>query len=372
MLNGLPKFPCSAQKTPLTARGFHDARSGVNDEGWPLVGIPTGKLSGIDVLDIDPDGVGWFDLNFDALPSTRAHSTRRGLHLLFNHADGLRCSTGRIAKGVDVKADGGYFIDWSREGYPFDDNPITEWPNWLLALAMGPATKRELGRTHAGGGRVDHLSGRRLEGVLDVTAYRNYGDWIRLMMACYAAGVDRDEWIRWSVSDPLYAEDAGEIERLWDSLKVDHITAWSFRVEVRLAELNKGICPKLKLPMASVMGAGGVTSQLPLSRRSREVPLVGEFTGNLQRRVDALLRQVSRGQEPLLFFAACRMREIIAERLNHDIALRLLIGSWPKTACVSGLAKCNRPDCTKQCVGVRRVIASAFLTGLHPVWMTRS
>src|SRR5262245_45081593 len=116
MLETLMKFPCSYQKRPLIAGGFYGARADANDRNWPLVGIPTGKVSGLDCLDIDPEGMDWYDLNFDALPLTRAHETRRGLHLLFRHADGLTCSTDRIAKGVDVRADGGYFIYWPREG----------------------------------------------------------------------------------------------------------------------------------------------------------------------------------------------------------------------------------------------------------------
>src|SRR5262249_1359921 len=129
MIAGLFKFPCSADKRPLTARGFYDATRNADTKGWPLVGIPTGKANDIDVIDIDPAGMRWYDLNFDALPQTRAQSTKRGLHLYFKHVAGLSCSNGRIAAGVDCKSDGGYVIDWSREGYPFDDNPICEMPN---------------------------------------------------------------------------------------------------------------------------------------------------------------------------------------------------------------------------------------------------
>src|SRR5262249_7112527 len=128
MIDRLPIFPCDLSKHPLTAHGFKDARHGANWKGWPLVGFATGATSNIDVLDIDPNGRKWFDLNFDALPTTRAHSTQRGLHLLFKHAPGLRSSSNKIAPGIDVRADGGYAVWWPREGLPIEDAPICEWP----------------------------------------------------------------------------------------------------------------------------------------------------------------------------------------------------------------------------------------------------
>src|SRR5215469_7964191 len=63
MIEQLPIFPCDLAKHPLTAHGFKDARRGADWKGWPLVGFPTGAVSGIDVLDIDPRGRDWYDAN---------------------------------------------------------------------------------------------------------------------------------------------------------------------------------------------------------------------------------------------------------------------------------------------------------------------
>src|SRR5215471_13739037 len=136
-LAALPIFPCNLAKEPLSVHGFKSARRGAKWKGWPLVGFPTGAKSGVDVLDIDPVGRKWFDQNYDALPTTLAHSTQRGLHLLFKHAPGFRCSTNKIAEGVDVRADGGYAIWWPATGLPIEDHLICEWPDWLLAEAKG-------------------------------------------------------------------------------------------------------------------------------------------------------------------------------------------------------------------------------------------
>ena len=144
---GLPCFPCGIAKKPMTPRGFNDAtcdRDAMR-EMWkqhpgPLVGVPTGEISGLDVLDVDPrhGGDSWFAEHKHRLPSTRVHRTRSGgLHLLFRHQHGMRCSAGRIAAGIDVRANGGYVIWWPAAGFPvLSDLPVAAWPAWLCAQLM--------------------------------------------------------------------------------------------------------------------------------------------------------------------------------------------------------------------------------------------
>src|SRR5262245_53106968 len=136
MLKTLPIFPCAANKKPLTSKGFHDAAIGLDPSGWPLVGVRTGAASAIDVLDVDPEGIPWLAQNEHRLPVTRRHRTQRGVHLLFRHAEGLKKSEDRVAKGVDVRADGSYAIWWPRQGYSVaNEDTVAEWPEWLLVLA---------------------------------------------------------------------------------------------------------------------------------------------------------------------------------------------------------------------------------------------
>ena len=133
----LPIFPCKLDKKPLTANGFYDASVGADYSKWPLVGLATGAVSGIDVLDVDPGGLAWLAENEHRLPPTRRHRTRRGgVHLLFQSSPGLRCSKGWIAKGVDVRSEGGYAILWNLAGLPVIDLPIAGWPGWLLEVLV--------------------------------------------------------------------------------------------------------------------------------------------------------------------------------------------------------------------------------------------
>jgi Bifunctional DNA primase/polymerase, N-terminal len=137
---GYPAFPCNAEKIPLCQHGFKDACSGIALDRlfrrYPgvLIGVPTGPASGLAVLDVDPakGGTPWWDQNKDRLPQTRLHETKSGgIHALFRHRDGLKCSVAKIAPGIDVRGEGGYIIWWPVHGFSVVDHPLAEWPAWL-------------------------------------------------------------------------------------------------------------------------------------------------------------------------------------------------------------------------------------------------
>jgi len=141
----IPVFPCLENKAPACAGGFKSATVDIarikamwSNPNAVLVGVPTGEISGFDVLDIDPrnGGMEWFEKNKHRLPQTRTQQTRSGgLHLFFKHHQGLRNSAGKIADGVDVRADGGCVIWWQASGYDLlYDTPIADWSDWLLDI----------------------------------------------------------------------------------------------------------------------------------------------------------------------------------------------------------------------------------------------
>src|SRR3954466_12424008 len=154
----VPLFPCDhlpppKQQRPLTPRAFHDASRDpeiihrwwtVWPNAWP--GMPTGKVSGRWVLDIDvkrPEESGFDtleDLGLGVLPETpMVHTRSGGLHVYFNAGEReLRNSAGLIGPGLDVRGDGGYVILPSPEnGYfadplhNFDTVPMAPAPDWL-------------------------------------------------------------------------------------------------------------------------------------------------------------------------------------------------------------------------------------------------
>ena len=153
---GYACFPCRADKRPSCTHGFLDAST--HDENlkalWsefpgPLVGVATGNPSQIAVPDVDAkhtEAREWWATHRPRLPLTRTHRTRSGgLHLIFGDHDGLKCSASKIAKGVDVRANGGYAIWWPAAGCQvLSDAPIAPWPDDLLEALAEPASAAPL------------------------------------------------------------------------------------------------------------------------------------------------------------------------------------------------------------------------------------
>ena len=118
---GLPVFPCLPRgKEPAIKRGFHAATT--NPETirryWRVpdrnIGIATGALSGVWVLDIDGDdgaaSLRALEAQHGKLPETWSSSTGRGRHIWFRYTGPIPSSAGRIAPGLDVRGDGGYVV----------------------------------------------------------------------------------------------------------------------------------------------------------------------------------------------------------------------------------------------------------------------
>ena len=159
---GYPVFPCIFKgKKPLTKHGFKDAST---DESiiqqwwnqWPdaNIGIPTGRISGIVVLDVDPRHDGHNSLvalqeDFNKLPDTITVLTGGGgYHFWFEHPDNQLISNAtNLANlpGLDIKADGGYVIgpgSTHESGKPYvweiSSSPeivnLAPLPDWFLRL----------------------------------------------------------------------------------------------------------------------------------------------------------------------------------------------------------------------------------------------
>lgn len=120
----------------------------LNDETLNIA-IKTGRDSGVFVVDIDPKHGGSLaelaQRCGGAIPSTRIHRTPSGgWHVFFKYPDfEVTNSAGRLAKGIDVRGNGGYVVaptsnvdgkDYSVE----DDFDVSEAPRALLDLLYKP------------------------------------------------------------------------------------------------------------------------------------------------------------------------------------------------------------------------------------------
>src|SRR6266404_1667330 len=195
----IPVFPCKLDKTPWTEHGFKDATDDANEvcELWKRrpaasIGMPTGTVSGLIVVDIDPRHGGDKSLaeleeKYGPLPPTLESKTGGGGRHLFFWCRGaeIRNSVGKIGPGIDVRGEGGYvvlppsahpsgnFYEWIDEGH----SPI-DMPAWLERLVIEspsrPATAANsngAGEKIPKGGRNDYLirvaGGMRRQGATE-------------------------------------------------------------------------------------------------------------------------------------------------------------------------------------------------------------
>jgi hypothetical protein len=188
-------------------------------------GVPMGWRSGLVLVDVDgEEAEAWLIEQIAAgrIPETRHHRTTRGYHLCFRYAGGFTNRTG-IRPGVDFKTDEGFACWWPKRGRPWEDRPIAELPEVVRELlrdahgAAGGSVARAVSNSKG----TLPISAADTIGKLDPCAFRDYTKWLHLMMACHAAGIEREAFVEWSISDPLYANDAESVRRQWNGLKAE-------------------------------------------------------------------------------------------------------------------------------------------------------
>ena len=171
--NGWPVFPLHNKKpyeyiSPgVKSHGYKDATTDEETirEWWTYhpgatIGLATGSVSGVIVLDIDPPE-GYYNLKglqttYSPLPDTRRSRTgNKGLHYFFEYpSDGntYRNAVGlNNHEGVDIRATGGYVVLppsklYGRLAYKWGNpqTPIAPLPVWLSALMIAERQQREL------------------------------------------------------------------------------------------------------------------------------------------------------------------------------------------------------------------------------------
>lgn len=152
---GLSIFPVIAgDKRPLTRNGFKDAVRSVEEYnalhgGQPHnIGMPTGKVNGVFVLDVDPRHGGFETIRalctqYGPMPSTWSSMTQSGGAHYFFRWDDSRPVTNRVdlLPGLDIRGDGGYVLlppsrvdgDYEWVGSP-RKRELLDAPEWLYAL----------------------------------------------------------------------------------------------------------------------------------------------------------------------------------------------------------------------------------------------
>jgi hypothetical protein len=144
---GLPVFPCGPDKRPLTPNGFKDASTDpdiVHEWGArmpdALIGVPAGPRFVVIDLDLQhEDAQAWLDKYRNVIPLTRTHATRSGgKHLLFAPNDKVKCTAGKLCRGVDTRGHGGYIVWWPAHGFEvLHRDVLAPVPDWVVE-ALNP------------------------------------------------------------------------------------------------------------------------------------------------------------------------------------------------------------------------------------------
>jgi putative DNA primase/helicase len=187
---GIPVFPVTPQKVPLTAHGFKDAsmdpaqiRSWWTHHPRAGIGVPTGPASGLVVVDLDPRNgseatVRELERKHGAFPATVTSRTGSGgTHFFFNHPGRyVKGGSGKLGPGVDLKGDGGYVVvppsshesggryAWFVE-HSLGDLPLADLPAWILNASTSTTPSRSNGKKGDAGGGLDLAEGERNDGL---------------------------------------------------------------------------------------------------------------------------------------------------------------------------------------------------------------
>ena len=233
-------FPVKGDKAPRTLHGLKDASTEDAQirrwwSQWPDAGVAirTGAVSGLVVLDVDPDRGGddalhEYERERGVLPMTpRVKTPSGGAHFYFRHPGGrVPNSTDQLGQGLDVRGDGGYVVappSRLRSGrYDFDLDPDE---HELAQVALAGAERRN------GHARARPVSEWRQLAAEGVPAGKRNDRAARLAGHLLARDVDP-----YVVLELLAAWDAqrnrpplgrGEIARVVDSIAAREAAKWT-------------------------------------------------------------------------------------------------------------------------------------------------
>ena len=155
---------CSSPgKHPLTKTGLKEASIDLAVienwwANWPEanIGIATGAISGLIVLDVDLKNGGLATvMTLPQIAATLVANTGGGgLHYLFTHpGQNLRNTAGKLGAGIDTRGDGGYIVaapsrhisgdyyEWATD----TGQDLADCPDWLLQMWQAPSVNHTNG-----------------------------------------------------------------------------------------------------------------------------------------------------------------------------------------------------------------------------------
>lgn len=187
---GRPVFPCDSRKRPLIDAWPQRATTDPEQIAawwaqWPTayIGMPTGRASGVVVLDVDVKGGRDGEATLaelrsrlgGTLPDTVETLTPSGgRHIWFRyplHSE-IRNSAGKLGAGLDIRGAGGYVIlpgsgvngrryEWEGSSDPEEGAALAHLPPWLHRVLTEPERAQEAPGDAAGDGPCPIPEGKR-------------------------------------------------------------------------------------------------------------------------------------------------------------------------------------------------------------------
>jgi hypothetical protein len=194
------------------------------------IGVATGKVSGIIVLDVDvkkgKDGLSSLEKLENELgtrlPETKTAKTPSGgLHYYYVYVAGIGSSTDKLGPGLDIRGDGGYVVmPPSHDLYEWDDTGGVEVlpDRWVDRLQRLFAKSERLSN---GGKLADPILVAAALAVIPNPLELSRDDWLNIGMATHAATGGSEDgfrlWDHWSERWPNYNEE--DTRTAWNSFK---------------------------------------------------------------------------------------------------------------------------------------------------------
>lgn len=255
---GFSIFPCNMDKTPFTSNGFKDAHKDIDKlnkqfyKSDMYIGLPTGKINGIVVIDFDVNkkipGTDDIDTrsvdqlldevkeNYGEFPDTLIIETpSSGQHYYYRLPDGYDQYIGPRSRflnkflPIDIRCDGGYVIAPDEENYFIYDDDIddginglrsrmSEVPSWILDYGKEKSTLTTTTQ--------DELTNilpegeiREIRSALSYISSDDRDTWINIAMILKSTKSPSafGLWNEWSKTSAKYNPD--DIEKRWNGLK---------------------------------------------------------------------------------------------------------------------------------------------------------
>jgi len=283
----------SPGKHPILKEGFKIAiadKPTINQwwAKWPNanIGVATGQVSGIFVMDVDlpkdsnpdKDGMASFDKIeevYGKVPDdVFAITGSSGRHYVFKYPGDIGRSSTNLWPGIDTRGDGGYIVVapsnhisgkeyfWDAEADPLEGAELKPTPQWLIKKL---GQKKPLAKAPENGTLLPAEEVKRIRQAFTYIPTDDRDTWLKVGMALHSTESGEQAyglWNEWAGQSDKF--DLADQRRVWASFKLGDVTLGSL---FALAKNNGWLPPTVNIrpqPPIEAYGTGQQPNDNPL------------------------------------------------------------------------------------------------------------